>query len=87
MENKKEEKKVTEKSGLINIIELIAIIIFIIVVLAMFPNTIIWNIVVLLLILSVLIFVHELGHFIMAKKFGVHVYEFAIGMGPVVVSF
>ncbi len=36
-----------------------------------------------LLIFSVIIFVHELGHFITARIFGVTVHEFAIGMGPV----
>ena len=35
-----------------------------------------------ILILGITIFIHELGHFIMAKKFGVHVYEFSLGMGP-----
>lgn len=37
----------------------------------------------LILILGVIILVHEFGHFIWAKKFGVHIYEFSIGMGPV----
>ena len=32
--------------------------------------------------LSVLVFVHELGHFIVARLMGVRVNEFAIGMGP-----
>lgn len=35
-----------------------------------------------ILILGITVFIHELGHFLMAKKFGVHVYEFSIGMGP-----
>ena len=35
-------------------------------------------------IFSVIIFVHELGHFLAAKAFGVNVLEFAIGMGPAV---
>ena len=35
-----------------------------------------------ILIFSVIIFVHELGHFMTAKWFGVKVNEFAIGMGP-----
>lgn len=90
MAKKKEtSKKIEEeKSSLIkSIIELAVIVIAIIVILVGFPNTVIWNIVVLLLILSVLIFVHEFGHFIMAKKFGVHVYEFALGMGPKVLGF
>ncbi|MFQ5420915.1 MAG: RIP metalloprotease [Anaerolineae bacterium] len=40
------------------------------------------TIIVFVLILSLLIFVHELGHFIMAKKAGVMVEEFAIGFPP-----
>lgn len=40
------------------------------------------NIVTSLLVFGMLVFVHELGHFIVAKKNGVRVYEFAIGMGP-----
>lgn len=36
----------------------------------------------LILILGLLIFIHELGHFLFAKKFNVHIYEFALGMGP-----
>ncbi|MDD4036471.1 MAG: RIP metalloprotease RseP [Bacilli bacterium] len=35
-----------------------------------------------ILILGTTIFIHELGHFIFAKRSGVYVYEFAIGMGP-----
>lgn len=41
----------------------------------------------LILILGVLIFVHEFGHFIAAKKIGVYVGEFALGMGPKIFSF
>lgn len=33
-------------------------------------------------ILGVTVFIHELGHFLFAKKFGVYVYEFSLGMGP-----
>ncbi len=36
-----------------------------------------------ILIFSVIVFVHEFGHFIAARIFGVTVHEFAIGMGPV----
>jgi len=36
------------------------------------------------LIFGILVFVHELGHFLAAKKFGVMVHEFAIGMGPII---
>ena len=35
-----------------------------------------------IIILGVIILIHEGGHFFFAKKLGVHVYEFAIGMGP-----
>lgn len=35
-----------------------------------------------LLVFSLIIFVHELGHFLTARLFGVKVHEFAIGMGP-----
>lgn len=37
-----------------------------------------------ILILGVIILVHEFGHFICAKKSGVFIYEFSIGMGPVI---
>ena len=36
---------------------------------------------------GIMIFLHELGHFITAKRFGVLVHEFAIGMGPKIFSF
>jgi regulator of sigma E protease len=38
------------------------------------------------IVLSVLVFVHELGHFLFAKRAGILVREFAIGFGPVVYS-
>lgn len=41
------------------------------------------SIVAFILILGVIVLVHEFGHFMWAKKFGVHIYEFSIGMGPV----
>ena len=31
--------------------------------------------------------IHELGHFIFAKKAGVYVYEFSLGMGPKLFKF
>lgn len=82
--NKKKENNDNLKKSLI---ELILIIIAVLVILIFFKGTFIWNIVVLLLILSALIFVHEGGHFLMAKKNDVHVYEFALGMGPKVLGF
>ncbi|HET9253543.1 MAG TPA: RIP metalloprotease RseP [Candidatus Eisenbacteria bacterium] len=39
------------------------------------------------LILGVLVLVHELGHFLVAKWLGVRVLQFSIGMGPRVVGF
>ena len=33
---------------------------------------------------SIIIFVHEFGHFIFSKLFGVYVHEFAVGMGPAI---
>ena len=35
-----------------------------------------------ILILGVIVLIHEFGHFIFAKKAGIYVYEFSIGMGP-----
>ena len=40
------------------------------------------RILVALLLLSMLVTIHEFGHFIAAKLMGVKVNEFAIGMGP-----
>jgi len=38
-------------------------------------------------VLGVLIFVHELGHFIMARRIGVRVITFSLGFGPKILSF
>ncbi|MBP5209589.1 MAG: site-2 protease family protein [Clostridia bacterium] len=35
-----------------------------------------------LLVFGFLIFIHELGHFIAARAFGVQIFEFSLGMGP-----
>ena len=40
------------------------------------------NLILFILILGSIVFIHEFGHFMMAKLTGVYVYEFAIGMGP-----
>ena len=45
------------------------------------------NLLIGLIALSVLVFVHELGHFLFAKLFGVGVLEFAIGFGKQLVKF
>lgn len=44
------------------------------------------SIIIFLIILAVLIFVHELGHFLVAKKSGIRVDEFAIGFPPKIFS-
>lgn len=38
------------------------------------------------LVLGVIVLVHEIGHLVSAKLFGVYCYEFAIGMGPKIFS-
>ncbi len=45
------------------------------------------NIILALIIFSVLVIIHEFGHFLFAKKNGIRVTEFSIGMGPRLVSF
>lgn len=42
------------------------------------------TLIIFILILSLLVLVHELGHFLWAKKFDVFIYEFSIGMGPII---
>lgn len=42
------------------------------------------TLIILILVLGVIILVHEFGHFITAKMSHVHIYEFSLGMGPVI---
>ena len=44
------------------------------------------NILIFILILGFIIFIHEFGHFTLAKLRGVFVYEFSMGMGPLIFS-
>ena len=44
------------------------------------------DILLFILSLSLLIFIHEFGHFIFAKLFNVYCLEFSIGMGPAIIS-
>lgn len=44
------------------------------------------SIILAIIILSILVIVHEFGHFILAKKNGVFVKEFSIGFGPRIIS-
>ncbi|MDP3939106.1 MAG: RIP metalloprotease RseP [Deltaproteobacteria bacterium] len=46
----------------------------------------IWSIFPLIIMLGVLVFVHELGHFAFAKWLGVKVMKFSIGFGPRIVG-
>ena len=41
---------------------------------------------ILMIILGVIITIHEFGHFIAAKKNGVYIDEFSIGMGPLIIT-
>ena len=43
-----------------------------------------WNILLVVLGLGLIVFLHELGHFLMAKKNGVRVEAFSLGFGPVI---
>ena len=45
------------------------------------------NILIALLIFSIIILFHELGHFLLAKKNGIKVNEFCLGLGPTLVGF
>src|SRR6267142_993356 len=45
------------------------------------------NIVVALLVLSIIIVIHELGHFLVAKFFKIKVETFSVGFGPRIVGF
>lgn len=49
--------------------------------------TLVLKILAAILIFGLIIFVHELGHFVMAKLMGVKVNEFAMGMGPKLLQF
>ena len=40
-----------------------------------------------ILFLGIVVLIHEFGHFIFAKKAGIYVYEFSIGMGPQLFKF
>ena len=46
----------------------------------------IFSLIVFILVLGLIVLVHEFGHFICAKKSGVYIYEFSIGMGPLIFS-
>ena len=43
------------------------------------------NVILVIIGVGLLIFVHELGHFLVAKKVGVRVYAFSLGFGPAII--
>lgn len=45
------------------------------------------TIILFLIIFSVVVISHELGHFLIARKNGIRVIEFSVGMGPTIFSF
>ncbi|MBO5777992.1 MAG: site-2 protease family protein [Clostridia bacterium] len=45
------------------------------------------TILIAILVFGALIFIHELGHYLTARLFDVHILEFAIGMGPKLLSY
>ena len=45
------------------------------------------TVILFVLIFGVVVLSHEFGHFLLAKMNGIHVVEFAIGMGPTLFSF
>ena len=45
------------------------------------------TVIIFIIILAILIFTHELGHFSAAKKFGIRVDEFGFGFPPKLLSF
>ena len=40
-----------------------------------------------ILVFGAVVIAHEFGHFLIAKMNGIHVVEFAVGMGPNIFSF
>ena len=47
----------------------------------------IWPIAQFIIGLGAVVFVHELGHFLVAKKVGIQVDRFALGFGPKLIGF
>ncbi len=44
------------------------------------------NVILVIIGIGLLIFIHELGHFLVAKKIGVRVHAFSLGFGPAIIS-
>lgn len=45
------------------------------------------NIIIAIIIFSIIIIFHELGHFLLAKANGIRVNEFSLGLGPTIIGF
>ena len=45
------------------------------------------NVILAILVLSIIIIIHEFGHFIVAKANGITVVEFSLGFGPKLIHF
>ena len=45
------------------------------------------TIILFLIVMGVVVISHEFGHFIIGRKNGIRVVEFAVGMGPTLFSF
>ncbi len=50
-------------------------------------DTVGWSLIWVVVVLGVMIFVHELGHYLMAKLLGIRVEVFSLGFGPRLVGF
>ena len=48
--------------------------------------SVIFSIIVFIFVLGLVIVIHELGHFIMAKRANILCHEFSLGMGPIIWS-
>ncbi len=53
----------------------------------MFENTFFVSIIGFLLVLTPLVFIHELGHYLAAKKNGVIIEQFSVGFGPELIGY
>ena len=53
----------------------------------MFENTFLISLIGFLVVLTPLVFIHELGHYIAAKKNDVIVEQFSVGFGPELFGF
>ena len=45
------------------------------------------SIIIAILLFSIIVLFHELGHFLLAKANGIRVNEFSLGLGPTIVGF